>query len=153
MAHEFTTAGVTLGYAVEATAGTRPTTGYTAIPNIKSTPDFNSAPSMKQVTDLSDTVYHRYVAGLRDLGGSVAFKANFTTAFQTAWETLCTASATASATSKATWFEIKIPGQESFYFAGIPQSLGLGALEVDSIVEIDAYIAPNQVAGFDTAST
>ena len=38
------TAGVTVGYAVEATAGTRPTSGYTVIPDIKSVPELNPSP-------------------------------------------------------------------------------------------------------------
>ena len=59
MANEFSTAGITLKYAVEATAGTRPTTGFTAIPGIKSMPEFNPEPSSLEVTDLSDTVWKR----------------------------------------------------------------------------------------------
>ena len=59
MANEFSTAGIQLGYAVEATAGTRPTTGYTNIPGIKSMPEFNPEPSSLEVTDLSDTVWKR----------------------------------------------------------------------------------------------
>jgi hypothetical protein len=59
MALEISTAGVALKYAVETTAGTRPTTGYTAIPNIKETPDFNPEPSTLEVTDLSDLVWKR----------------------------------------------------------------------------------------------
>ena len=38
------TAGVTVNYAVEATAGTRPTTGYIKIPSIKSVPEMNPSP-------------------------------------------------------------------------------------------------------------
>ena len=35
MANEISTAGISIGYAVEATAGSRPTSTYTSIPNIK----------------------------------------------------------------------------------------------------------------------
>lgn len=59
MALEISTAGVALKYAVETTAGTRPTTGYTTVPNIKETPDFNPEPSTLEVTDLSDLVWKR----------------------------------------------------------------------------------------------
>lgn len=153
MALEFNTAGIKVLYAVESTAGTRPTTGYTQIPGIKSTPDFNPAPNSLQVTDLSDTEYHRYIPALKDIGGASAFTANLTTGFKTAWEALVSASETARASSKATWFEIKIPNFESFYFAGIPTPLGVSAFEVDSVAEVDAYVTPNQIEGWDTAST
>lgn len=58
MANEFSTAGITLKYAV-ATGTTRPTSGYTTIPSIKSMPEFNPEPSSLEVTDLSDTVWKR----------------------------------------------------------------------------------------------
>ena len=59
MALEISTAGVSLKYCVETTAGTRPTASYTAITGIKETPDFNHEPSTLEVTDLSDTVWKR----------------------------------------------------------------------------------------------
>lgn len=153
MANEFSTAGIKVKYAVEATAGTRPTTNYTVIPNIKSTPDFNPEPSTLDVTDLSDTEWKRSIKGLKDIGGAIAFGANLTTGLQSAWETLMSAYETAKASGKATWFEISVPNFDSFYFAGEPSALGLGAFEVDSVAEIELYIAPNQIHGWDTAST
>lgn len=144
--NEFSTAGITVKYS--ATQGdTHPTTGYTAIKGIKSTPDFNPEPSTLQVTDLGDLEYHRYIAGLKDAGGSVAFTANLTTDFKTAWDALVTAS-----NGKAVWFEIAIPNFESFYFAGIPSPLGVSAFEVDAVAEIDAYVTPNFIEGWGDAS-
>lgn len=153
MANEVSNAGVLVKYAVEATAGTRPTSGYTTIPNIKATPEFSGEPETIEVTDLSDTVWRRYIAGLKDPGGAIAFTANLTAAFITAWEALRTAYTTAKASSKATWFEIYIPGVKSFYFAGEPVELGLNGQEVGNVVETSAYIVVNDVEGFDTAST
>ena len=154
MANELSTAGASVQYCVETTAGTKPTTGYTVIPNIKSIPDLNPEPSSLQVTDLSDTEWHRYIPGLKDPGGALAFTANNTDAFQTAWATLVTAAETAKASNKATWFEIVVPGlTKSFQFAGMPSDLGLSGLEVDSVLEVDAYVAPNQIDGWDTKST
>ena len=153
MALEISTAGILLKYAVEATAGTRPTTGFTTVPNIKSTPDFNPEPSTLEVTDLSDLVWKRYIAGLKDPGGALSFNANLTSAFKTAWETLVSAYETAAASSKATWFEIMVPTIGSFYFAGIPSDLGINGYEVDAVAEISVYITPNQIEGWDTSST
>jgi len=153
MANEFSTAGIKIYYAVETTAGTRPTTGFSVIAGIKSTPDFNPEPSTLEVTDLSDEVWKRYIPGLRDVGGALSFTANLTSAFKTAWEALVSASETAKASSKATWFEIAIPNFDSFYFAGEPTPLGVKAFNVDEVAEIDAYITPNAIEGWATAST
>lgn len=153
MALELSTAGVSLKYCVEATAGTRPTASYTAVPNIKETPDFNPEPSTLEVTDLSDTVWKRYIAGLKDPGGALSFTANLTSAFKTAWEGLVTAYTTAAASSKATWFEINVPTVGSFYFAGIPSELGINGMSVDAVAEVSVYITPNKIHGWDTAST
>lgn len=153
MALELSTAGVSLKYCVETTAGTRPTASYTAVPNIKETPDFNPEPSTLEVTDLSDTVWKRYIAGLKDPGGALSFTANLTSAFKTAWETLVTAYTTGIASSKATWFEINVPTVGSFFFAGIPSELGINGMSVDAVAEVSVYITPNKIHGWDTAST
>lgn len=153
MALELSTAGVLLKYACETTAGTRPTTGYTQIPNIKSIPDFNPSPENLEVTDLSDTEWRRYIPGLKDPGGALSFTANLTSSFKTAWETLVTAATTAAASSKATWFEIYVPTFGSFFFAGVPSPLGMKGADVNSVLEIDVYITPNKIHGWGTSST
>lgn len=153
MALELSTAGVSLKYCVETTAGTRPTASYTAVPNIKETPDFNPEPSTLEVTDLSDTVWKRYIAGLKDPGGALSFTANLTSAFKTAWEGLVTAYETGIAASKQTWFEINVPTVGSFYFAGIPSALGINGMSVDEVAEVSVYVTPNKIHGWDTAST
>ena len=153
MALEISTAGVELLYCQEAVAGTRPTSGYTSVPNIKETPDFNPEPSTLEVTDLSDTVWKRYIAGLKDPGGALTFTANLTSAFKTAWEALVTAYETAIASSKQTWFEIKVPTVGSLYFAGIPSELGINGMSVDAVAEIDVYVPPNVIEGWGTSST
>lgn len=153
MAQELSTAGVLLKYCAASSGTTRPTSGYTQIPCIKAIPDFNPEPESLEVTDLSDTVWRRYIPGLRDPGGALAFTANLTTQFKTAWETLCTAYATALAAGKSMWFEIMVPSFGSFYFAGIPTELGMTAMDVNAVLEIEAYITPNMVHGWDTSST
>lgn len=143
MAIDLTTAGVHLKYAVEATAGTRPTTGYTDIPGVKSTPSLNPAPEALDATTLNEEEYVVYVQGLKDLGGALEFNFNLTEAFLTAWETLVTAAETGKAASKATWFEIMIPGlTNSVFFKGVPADAGLPAMEVNSVLETTAYITP-----------
>lgn len=153
MALEFSTAGVTLKYCVETTAGTKPAVNYITIPSIKSTPDFNPEPSSLDVTDLSDTVWKRYIPGLKDPGGAVSFNANLTSAFKTAWETLVTASDTGRASGYATWFEICVPNFYSFYFTGIPSPLGASGMEVDAVLEDAVFVTPNTIDGWGASST
>lgn len=147
MALEISTAGISVSYAVETTAGTKPST-FTNIPNIKSTPDFNPEPGTLEVTDLSDLVWKRYIPGLKDPGGALSFNANLTSAFKTAWETLVSAAETAKEASKSTWFKINVPTIGDFYLTGMPSELGINAYEVDAVAEITVYVTPNTIEGW-----
>ena len=148
---DLSTAGVTVRYAVEATAGTRPTAGYTALTGIKSIPDLNPEPSNIETTTLDELEWRTYIPGLKDPGGALAFSANNTEAFQTEWEALVAAAEEAKDDGKAMWFAIVIPGlTKSFYFAGTPSPLGLSGIEVDSVLEIDGYISPSKIDGWQT---
>lgn len=143
MAIDLTTAGVHLKYAVEATAETRPTTGYVDIPGVKSTPSLNPAPEALDATTLNEEEYIIYVQGLKDLGGSLEFTFNLTQALLDVWETLMTAAETAKAAGKSTWFMIDVPGlTQAVYFRGDPADTGLPAMEVNSVLETTMYITP-----------
>lgn len=152
MALEFNTIGVKLKYCVEVSAGTRPTSGYTQIPDIKSTPSIDINPNKLEVTNLEDN-YRRYIDGVKDVGDSFDFTANLTADLKTKWNSCVSAAATAFASGKSTWFEISIPNFDSFYFAGIPGELGVNEMGVDAVIESTLHIVPNQIAGWATAST
>lgn len=154
LAIDLSTAGVTLQYAVESTSGTMPTTGFTAVPGIKAIPDLNPEPSSLETTTLEALEWKTYIPGLKDPGGALAFTANNTEEFQTAWGTLVEAAETAKETDKATWFAIVIPGlTKAFYFAGNPSPLGLSAIEVDAVLEIEPYITPSEIKGWSAKPT
>ena len=152
MALEFNTIGVKLGYCVEASAGSRPTSGYTNIPDIKSIPAIDLTPSKLEVTNLIDK-YRRFITGVLDAGDSIDVNANLTATLKTAWASLVSAAASAWTSQKSTWFEISIPNFDSFYFAGIPTEMGVSELGVDAVAEASLHIIPNQIAGWATAST
>lgn len=138
------TAGVTVGYCVETTENTRPTSGYTIIPDIKEIPDFNPEPETIEATDLEETEYKFYVAGLKDVGGALSFTANFTQKLQTSWDNLVTAYENAKKEGKRMWFEIKHPDlTKSVFFPGEPSNMGLPSMSVSSILETSLYITPN----------
>lgn len=143
MAINLSTAGVQLQYAVEATAGTRPTTGYTRIKGVKSTPSLNPSPDALETTTLDELEYKTYIDGLKDVGGAIEFTFNLTEELMTAWDTLMTAYETGKAAGKATWFTIVVPGlTDSFYFTGNPSAMGLPETSVNSVLEITNYITP-----------
>lgn len=149
MAIELSSAGVTVQWAVETEAGVMPTSGYTKINGIKSTPDLNPETDSLEVTDLSDTEWKRYIGGLKDVGGDLAFGANNSEQFQEDWQSLYDTYKTNAATGLGMWFAIVVPGlTKSFYVSGVPQPLGLSAIEVSSVLEIDAYVSPKKIAGW-----
>ena len=143
MAIDLSTAGVQLLYAAETTAGTRPTSGYTRIKGIKSTPSLNPAPDTLETTTLDELEYKTYIDGLKDLGGALEFTFNLTEELITNWGTLMTTYTTAKASGKAIWFEILVPGlTNAFFFTGNPSEMGLPETEVNSVLEITNYITP-----------
>ena len=155
MANAVSTAGMLVKYAVEATAGTRPTSGYPTIPGVKAIPELWNDPNMLQSTPLSATKNHTYIPGLGDNGGAIALTVNDYAEFRTAWEACLTAYA-GLGDDKSMWFEIAYQdGSEldSFYFPGEPLALGFGGADVDSVLENNANIAPQGDYLFAAAST
>lgn len=152
MALEFNSIGVKVKYCVSSSGTTRPTSSYTEIPDIKSIGDIAMQPNQIEVSNLVDQ-YKRYIPGLKDVGSDIQLTCNLTNALKTAWAACVTAAEAAWASDKSTWFEIAIPNFDSFYFAGLPTEMGISGINVDSVVEAQLHIIPNQIAGWATAST
>lgn len=149
------TAGMLVKYAVETTAGTRPTTGYTTIPGVKAIPAIFNDPNMLQSTPLSATKNHTYIEGLNDSGGSIQLTVNDYDAFRTAW-TACVAAFDELTGGKTMWFEIAYQdgsNLESFYFPAQPLKLGFGGADVDAVLENNLNLAPQGDFEFAAAST
>lgn len=154
MANAVTTAGMNVKWCVEATAGTRPTTGYTVLPGCKALPEMFNNPNTLQSTPLSAVHNHTYEKGLGDSGGSSAITVNDYPAFRTSWNA-CVAAYAALTGGKKMWFEFAYPDGsdlDSFYFPGEPIALGFGGAEVDSILENNANILPQGDYVFAAAS-
>lgn len=148
------TAGMTLQYATETTPGTRPTTGYTKIPEVKSMPSFNPSPNTIDSTTLEETEYMTYVQGLKDLGGALEYGANLTEDLIEAWDTLMEAYETAIEGGKQVWFAVVHPQlTNATYFVGEPAPIGLNEAEVDSMLETTLYITPNSAPIMAAAPT
>lgn len=154
MANAVSTAGMLVKYAVEATAGTRPTSGYTLIPGVKAIPAIFNDPNMLQSTPLSATKNHTYIEGLNDSGGAIQLTVNDYEEFRTAW-TACVAAFDELTGGKTMWFEIAYQdgsNLESFYFPAQPLALGFGGAEVDSVLENNLNLAPQGDYVFAAAS-
>lgn len=154
MAIDLSTAGISVNWAVETSAGKMPTTGFTKLTGIKAIPDINPEPSSLETTTLDATEWKTYIPGLKDPGGALAFTANNTEQFQTEWAALVEAAETGRGTGLATWYAIIIPGlTKAFLFSGDPSPLGLSAIEVDAVLEVDAYITPTAITGWGAPPT
>lgn len=148
-------AGTSIQYCVETTAGTRPTSGYTLIPNVKSISGFNEEPNMQQTTDLSETDSHTYIRGLKDKSDAVSLSMNLNQNLITDWKALYDAYNSALAAGKGMWFAIVFPEgfTDAYYFRGEPVALGVGDVDVDSPLEVEAKIVPQKVVGFAAKPT
>ena len=141
------TAGIKLGYAVEASKGAgRPTTGYTQLIGVKSTPSLNPSPETLETTTLEETEWKTYIDGLKDMGGALEFTFNLTQDLYDQWEGdggLMDQYEAAKAAEKKVYFEIYIPGlTNSLFFAGNPSAMGLPETSVSSVLETTNYITP-----------
>ena len=144
MSQRYSTAGMYLCYCVETTAGSMPTSGYTQIPEVKTMPSFNPTPDTIDSTTLLETEYRTYVAGLKDLGGSLEYGANLTADLISIWASCVSAHDTAAAQNKATWFAVVHPKlTQAIFFEGEPSPLGLNEASVGSMAETTLYITPN----------
>lgn len=144
MSQRVSTAGMYLCYCVETTAGTRPTSGYQIIPEIKTMPSFNPAPNNIDSTTLLETEYMTYVKGLKDMGGALEYGANLTDDLIEFWETLLAAYDTAAADGKAMWFAVVHPKlAKATFYKGEPAPIGFNEAAVGAMAETTLYITPN----------
>lgn len=119
-------AGSSLNYAVETTAGTRPTLGYAMVPEVTSIPELASTDyDMIDMTPIDETEQHQEITGLRQAPGTLNFEANLSDTLLTFWNTtLMTAYNDAIEAGKKMWFCIVINGMDkAYYFTAEPKVL------------------------------
>lgn len=147
---DVSTLGVKFGYAVEATAGTRPTANYIQIPRCKSIGGISLTPEQIDVSTLEDLV-SQYVDGRQDTGGS--WETTFHSDAITALKTLLTAAATAKAAGKGVWFVVWIPGlADSFFVKAQPGAkLPMGDISDNTALEIPLTLTIGEYEGLATA--
>lgn len=156
MEKAYSSAGLLVKWAVESSAGTMPTSGFTTIPGVKAIPAFGDDVNTLDSTVLSNKVSKTYIRGLRDSGGAIALTVNDSKQFRNAVASMITAYESAVSANKALWIEYAYPeaaGMDSFYFPAEPVDPGFGGGEVDSILENSLVFLPQGDYLFATAST
>jgi hypothetical protein len=163
MAGEISTAGISIKYAVEATAHVRPTTGYSAKAS-GATQNINEFVTginglgaeweQYDVTPLSATKRHSFVKGLMANDGNISLNANVNPTSRADWALIVAAFAAASASSLGMWFEITMPGDtQSVFFRGEPCEMGFPDVESAQACQGAIQIIENDWTGWANKST
>lgn len=114
--------GVKFGYAVETTAGTRPTAGYTWVERCNSIGAYAATEQPIDSSALEDYMT-RYIPGRVDGGGTQSITFNRTNDTITALTTMIAAYETAKAADKGFWWTIWSPDLDKAEFLkGAPPS-------------------------------
>ena len=153
MALEISTVGAQVAYCFETTAGTRPTTGYTVLPDVNEAPEFDLSLETIDASNITDKIT-RYIPGRQDPGGDAAYTLNHTNAVIDAWSTLLTNADTNYALGKRLWWAYIFPDvDDSFFWAGRPVALGSSGISQNSLSTIPAHCAVNEIHGWDSKPT
>lgn len=153
MALEIVTVGAKVAYCWETTAGTRPTTGYTELPDVNEAPDFDPSIDVIDASNITDKIT-RYALGRQDPGGDATFTLNHTDAVIDAWTALVTTAATNYPLGKRLWFAYIYPdASDAYFWAGRPAELGNNGISQNVLNTIPAHCAVNEVHGWDAVPT
>lgn len=142
------TLGITFGYGVEATAGTKPTT-FTQLTRINSIGGITIENEQIDASALEDIV-SRYIQGRADTGGSFAIGVNFTAETKKEWADLIVAYNGLS-DDKRMWFETIIPGFEDAFFvvAQPPTAIPQPELSQNELLTIEMNLIIEEYKGME----
>lgn len=151
------TLGITFGYGVEETAGTKPSV-MTQLHRINSIGGITIENEQIDASAIEDFV-SRYVQGRADTGGSFPVGVNFTPETKDEWATLIEAYKAAQEAGKRMWWETIIPGFEDAFWVvaqpptAIPQpEIGQNELLViENNLTIEEYKGMETKVAFQTA--
>lgn len=141
-----TSIGLKIGWAVETTAGERPTEGYKRIHGLYSTPDLNIAPSTADATSFDDTLFTRKIDLLPEIPDTMDYGVRYGKQFKKDWDALCDAYDTAKKSGKEIWFVEDVPDdgdaefENAYFYTGKPLRMRKPVFEANSGVDTTAYI-------------
>ena len=151
---DLTTLGVTFGYAVETTAGQKPTT-FTQLERCNEIAGITLETEQIDVSALEDSIT-QYAAGRQDTGGTWEVTFNLNNETLEAIQDLYEASETAKTSGLRTWFEVIFPSLTSAFFVvaetgssvPLPDIAQNEAATVTLSLVIAEYIGPETKVAF-----
>lgn len=144
------TLGITFGYGVETTAGTKPAS-FTQLNRINNIGGISMDVEQIDASALEDTST-KYVAGRADTGGQWPVTVNFTDETADEWGDLITAYNTAAASGLALWFEVILPNQSDAFFvvAQPPQQLPMPEIGQNELLTVEISLTIVEYKGWQT---
>ena len=149
------TLGITFGYGVESTAGTKPAT-FNQLTRINQISEVSVEPEKIDASALEDTET-KNVAGRATVTDTLTVTVNLTPETQAEWETLISAAATAKASGLKVWFEAIVPGltktsgdpavttqQAFFVIAEPPTSIPQPSLDQNGLLTVEMNCTVNE---------
>ena len=145
------TIGIEFGYALESTAGTKPST-FTKLTRINSIGGIDLETEQIDASALEDYVT-RYIAGRQDTGGSWPVTVNPTDDTIAEWTTLIDAYQNRVDKNLSMWFVVWSPYlTKSFYIvAEPPKMLPMSEMAQNELQTIEIGLSINEFKGMDTA--
>lgn len=146
------TLGITFGYGVETTAGTKPTT-FTKLTRINSIGGITIEPEQIDASALEDAIT-RYVKGRADTGGTMTVTINLTDETKAEWESLITAYQGLSG-GKRMWFETIVPGFTDAFFvvAQPPEEIPQPEFTQNELLTVEINLTIEEYKGMDSQVT
>lgn len=145
------TLGVLLGYGIETTADTMPTS-FTLLTRINNIAGIELETEQIDASALEDSI-SQYIAGRQDTGGTWTITVNLTDDTIAEWTALISASQTAEDSSLQTWFEVYSPFHDKAFYvvAQPPKEIPLPELAQNELETVDMTLTINEYKGMDTA--
>lgn len=145
------TVGALVGYAIETTAGTKPTT-FKLLHRINATDEISIETETIDASALEDEV-ERTIAGRGSTGGTFGVTVNVTDETITEWENIISEYDTAKKSGKAMWYEEYFPALQKAFFTKVepPTVIPKPALEQNGLLTVTMTLTINEYVGPDTA--
>lgn len=144
------TLGITFGWGVETTAGTKPAS-FKQLTRINSIGGITIENEQIDASALEDLV-SRYIQGRGDTGGSFPVSVNATPETYEEWEEVIEAYNTAKEAGKRIWFETIIPGFEEaeFVVAQPPTKIPSPEKTQNELLVVEMNLTIEEFIGMDT---
>ena len=145
------TLGSLTGYAVETTAGTKPTT-FKLLHRINASDEIAIETETIDASALEDMV-ERTIAGRGSTGGTFGVTVNVTDETITEWETLISEYEAGKKAGKALWYEEYFPSLSKAFFTKVepPTVIPKPAREQNGLLTVTMTLTINEYVGPDTA--